>query len=127
MRIFNALFALAVFIAPVCAQTEADYLRPILADEILPPQVALFQLRQYVLHHVAKPPVPSSASQWTTDSTRLRQHLLTDVVFHGWPREWVEAPAKFEDAGVISGHGYRIRKLRYEIVPGFQSVALIRA
>lgn len=125
MRIFHAFFALAVFIAPVCSQTEADYLRPILADEILPSQVALFQLRQYVLHHVAKPPVPSSAPQWTTDSTRLRQHLLTDVVFHGWPREWVEAPAKFEDAGVINGHGYRIRKLRYEIVPGFQSVALL--
>jgi dienelactone hydrolase len=125
MTTSRALFALAVFVAPACAQTEADYLRPILADEILSPQVALFQLRQYILHRVAKPPAPSSAQQWTADSTRLRQHLLTDVVFHGWPREWVEAPPKFEDAGVISGHGYRIRKLRYQIVPGFQSVALL--
>src|SRR5205807_6829714 len=47
-------------------------------------------------------------------------------VFHGWPREWVDAPAKFEDLGVIpSGPGYRIRKLRYEIVPGFWSSAIL--
>lgn len=125
MKSFPAIFLLAVFMAPVYAQTEADYLRPILADEILSPQVAVFQLRQYILHRVAKSPAPSSAQQWTEASGRLRQHLLTDVVFHGWPREWVEAPAKFEEAGIVEGHGYRIRKLRYEIVPGFQSVALL--
>ena len=119
------LFALAVFIAPLHAQTEADHLRPILAEEILSPQVAVFQLRQYILHRVAKPPAPSTAPQWTSESARLRQHLLTDVVFHGWPREWVEAPPKFEEAGAIQGQGYRIRKFRYEIVPGFQSVALL--
>jgi dienelactone hydrolase len=125
MTTFRPLFAFAVFMAPVYAQTEADYLRPILADEILPPQVAVFQLRQYILRRVAKPPAPSSAQQWTDASARLRQHLLTDVVFHGWPREWVEAPPKFAEAGIINGDGYRIRKLRYEIVPGFQSVALL--
>jgi len=38
----------------------------------------------------------------------------------------VEAPPKFEDLGIIeSGKGYRIRKLRYEIVPGFQSTAIL--
>ena len=121
----RALLSLLVFMAPVWAQTEPDYLKPILEDEILPPQVAVFQLKQYVLHRVAKPPAPSSAEQWTAESGRLRRHLVDDVVFHGWPRDWVEAPPKFEDAGVIEGKGYRVRKLRYEIVPGFQSVALL--
>jgi dienelactone hydrolase len=38
----------------------------------------------------------------------------------------VEAQPEFEDLGTIeSGNGYRIRKLRYEIVPGFQSTALL--
>ncbi len=32
----------------------------------------------------------------------------------------------FEDLGVIeTGRGYRMRKLRYEIVPGFQSTAIL--
>ena len=121
----RVLLTLAVFAAPVWAQTEPDYLRPILENEILAPQVAVFQLRQYVLHRVAKAPAPSSAGEWTAASARLRRHLVDDVVFHGWPREWVEAPPKFEDAGIIDGKGYRVRKLRYEIVPGFQSVALL--
>jgi hypothetical protein len=38
----------------------------------------------------------------------------------------VNAPPRFEDLGVISGGaGYRLRKLRYEIVPGFQSTAIL--
>ena len=119
------LLTIAVLTMPLGAQTEAAYLRPILEDEILAPQVAVFQLRQYVLRRVAKPPAPTSAEQWTAESASLRKRLLNEVVFHGWPREWVDAPPKFEELGVIAGNGYRIRKLRYEIVPGFQSVALL--
>ncbi len=62
------------------------------------------------------------------EAQRIRQHLLNDVVFHGWPREWVDSPPHFEDLGLInSGHGYTIRKLRYEIAPGFWSAALLYA
>jgi dienelactone hydrolase len=119
------LLTFTVLLTPLRAQTEADYLRPILQDEILPAQIAVFQLRQYVLHRVAKPPTPTSADQWTANSATLRKRILNDVLFHGWPHEWVDAPPKFEEAGIITGNGYRIRKLRYEIVPGFQSVALL--
>jgi hypothetical protein len=49
---------LAVMAVHLGAQTEASYLRPILEDEILAPQVAVFQLRQYILRRVAKPPAP---------------------------------------------------------------------
>jgi dienelactone hydrolase len=122
---YTLLLTFAVLATPLCAQTEATLLRPILEDEILPPQVAVFQLRQYVLHRVAKPPTPASAEQWTAESVRLRKRLLNEVVFHGWPREWVDSPPRVEEVGVIAGKGYRIRKLRYEIVPGFQSVALL--
>ena len=67
-----------------------------------------------------------SSEHWTEEARRLRRHLLHDVVFHGWPEEWVNSPPKFEDLGAIeTHHGYRLRKLRYEIVPGFQSVAIL--
>jgi hypothetical protein len=47
-------------------------------------------------------------------------------VFHGWPSEWVNSKPKFEEVGIIeTGQGYRLHKLRYEIVPGFQSVAIL--
>lgn len=108
------------------AQSEARPLGRILSEPILSPEVSLFQLRQYILSRVAKPPAPASAQQWTTESKRLRERLLKEVVFHGWPQAWVAAPPKFEDLGLIgSGNGYRMRKLRYEIVPGFQSTAIL--
>jgi dienelactone hydrolase len=108
-------------------QADPEDLSALLKEEILPPAVAEFQIRQYLIEHVAAPPhVPSSSQDWTTQAARLRHHLLEEVAFHGWPREWVEAGPKFEDVGVIeTGSGYRIRKLRYEIVPGFESAALL--
>ena len=109
----------------VLSQTEPRYMEERLKEEILPPSVALFQLRQYILNRVAKLPTPTSASEWTADSKRIRDQIVSDIVFHGWPKEWVDAPPKFEDLGVTPGNGYQIRKLRYEIVPGFQSTAIL--
>jgi dienelactone hydrolase len=98
-----------------------DLLKP----EILPPGNALFQLRQYILNRVTTLAPPVSAAQWTADSKRIRDQIVNDIVFHGWPKEWVNAPPKFEDLGVTPGNGYQIRKLRYEIVPGFQGAAIL--
>jgi hypothetical protein len=107
------------------AQTKPVYLQEILKEEVLPPAVAQYQLRQYILQRIAHLTGPSNADQWTGESKRIREQILSGVVFHGWPKEWVDAPAKFEDLGVIPGNGYQMRKLRYEIVPGFQAVAIL--
>jgi dienelactone hydrolase len=106
---------------------EEDYITPVLKYQILPPEVAEFQVRQYLLSQVAAPPqVPSTPQAWTSEAARLRRHLVDDIAFHGWPREWVDSSPRFEEIGVIeTGAGYRIRKLRYEIVPGFYSTALL--
>jgi len=73
-----------------------------LKEEILSPDVAEFQIRQYLVNRIAAPPqVPSSPQEWTSEAARLRHHLLQDIAFHGWPREWVEAEPKFEEVGVI--------------------------
>ena len=117
-----------IFFAPGQAfgQSEPDAISQVLGEEILAPSVAVHEVKSYILSRVAPPPTVTSAQQWTEQAKRLRQHLLQDVVFHGWPNEWVNAPPKFEDLGVIeTGQGYRLRKLRYEIVPGFQSVAIL--
>jgi len=108
------------------AQSDPDLIDPVLRQEILAPDVAVFQMKQYMVGLVAKPPVATSAQSWTAEANRLRQHLLSDVVYHGWPKDWVDAPPHFEDLDAIeSGPGYRMRKLRYEIVPGFYSAAIL--
>ena len=69
---------------------------------------------------------PASAREWTTEAQRIRRHLLDDVVFHGWPSEWVNSPPRFEEAGAVEGtEGYRATRLRYEIVPGYFSSAVL--
>ena len=109
------------------AQGEAEDIQTILKDEILSPAVAEFQIRQYIVNAAAPAPkAPATAQEWTSEASRLRHHLLDDVVFHGWPKEWIESAPKFEEVGVIeTGDGYRIHKLRYEIVPGFEGSALL--
>jgi dienelactone hydrolase len=122
------VFLLIVFSALILAhaQSDSEQVGPILGEEILSPQVATFELKEYILRHVAHPPSASSAEQWTSEAKRLREHLLNDIAFHGWPKEWVNSPPKFEDLGVFATEkGYRLRKLRYEIVPGFQSTAIL--
>src|SRR5579863_8690707 len=71
---------------------EEEYVTPVLKYQILSPAVAEFQARQYLLNQVAAPPqVPSTPQEWTAEAARLRRHLLDDVAFHGWPREWVDS------------------------------------
>ncbi len=121
------LVFLACILPPTLAlaQSDARTLQPILQEQTLPPDVVLFQLRQYLLSRIAKPPKATSASGWTTEARRLRARFL-DEVFHGWPREWVTAAPRFEELGVVeSGNGYRMRKLRYEILPGFSATGIL--
>ena len=111
---------------PALAQTLPQQLGPILAEQIQPRVIPEYELRHHLMGQIPKLPSPARAEEWAAEEKQMRQHLLTDVVFHGWPREWVESPPRFEDLGLIeSGHGYALRKLRYEIVPGFQSTALL--
>jgi hypothetical protein len=117
----------ARFLTPLLfAQTNTDQVRAILKQQIQTEDVAEFQLRHYLMKRVPRLPAPANAEAWTAEQRKLRKQVLEEIIFHGWPEEWVDSPPKFEDAGIIeSGAGYRTRKLRFEIVPGFWSVALL--
>ena len=118
--------SLCVLVAiPASSQTTTRAVRAILEDQILPPEVATFQFRDYVVRRAKNLPEVHDAAQWTKSAHQLRQHLLQDIVFHGWPEAWVTSPPRFEEVQILPGKGYRIRKLRYEIVPGFQGAALL--
>lgn len=122
-RCFVAGFALA---ATLSAQTTSRQVGQVLAPALHSPDVTFYQLRQYLMKKAPVLQAPRAAADWEAESRRLRRRILDEVVFHGWPREWVEAPLKVEDLGAIpSGPGYRLRKLRYEIVPGFWSSAIL--
>jgi dienelactone hydrolase len=120
-------FLMGLLVASAAAaQTTPRQVQALLEPPLVSPDVIAAELRQYLAARVPPLPKPHSAAEWTSEAGRIRRKLLDDVVFHGWPRAWVEAPPKFEDAGgVAAGPGYRVRKLRYEIVPGFLSTAIL--
>jgi dienelactone hydrolase len=126
MRSKTVLIASLTLVASAMGQSRARDLAVVLQTPLETPDVVAFQLRQYMYQRIPKLNTPATAAQWTAEADKMRKHLLDDVVFHGWPRAWVDAPPRFEDLGIIeSGKGYRVRKLRYEIVPGFQSTAIL--
>jgi dienelactone hydrolase len=118
--------AILLFTSAASAQIDAKHIREILDPPLQSKQVVTFQLQQYILKRAPQLPPPGTAQQWTEQAEKIRKHVLDDVVYHGWPQEWVTMPPQFEDLGYLpSGKGYRLRKLRYEIVPGFYSTALL--
>jgi dienelactone hydrolase len=107
------------------AQFTYTNVRPVLQRPLLPHDVLLYQLQHYLLARIAQPPTPASEAAWTQDAEKIRGQFLQRM-FHGWPQEWIDSPPAFVEVGVIeTGKGYRIRKFRYEIVPGFYTGALL--
>jgi dienelactone hydrolase len=106
------------------AQADAKLVAPLLQRRLQTESVVAEQLRHFMLARVPPLSLPPDATQWTTETERLRAREL-EVIYHGWPQSWIDAPPKFEEVGTLEGRGYRIRKLRYEVVPGMYSVALL--
>ena len=127
MRSFCAVLFSVLFCASLaCGQEVTEQVSALVSQPIQSHEEVIDQLREYLMARAPVLPKPVSAGAWTAQAEKIREHLLNDVIFHGWPREWVDAPPRFEQTGVIeTGKGYRILKLRYEIVPGFWSAALL--
>jgi dienelactone hydrolase len=123
------LFGIVVCAFTIVSALAADDSSPVDAALQAPVQnasVTAFQLQQFLMRRITEFKPPTSAAAWNVQSTALRAHILRDIVYHGWPHNWIEAPPRFEQVQVIeTQHGYRLRKYRYEIVPGFYSSAIL--
>ncbi|MGI8743039.1 MAG: alpha/beta hydrolase family protein [Bryobacteraceae bacterium] len=117
---------IALLLAPAAfPQTTAESVTRTMQQPLQNSEITAWQIRRYVVGKVPKLVLPGSAAEWTTQAGELRRRAL-EVAFHGWPKEWIDPAPKFEDLGYLpAGEGYRLRRLRFEIVPGFQASALL--
>ena len=94
--------SIALFFTVFAAgQSDTRQLQPLLAAPVQSSAVTEFQLRQYLMKQVAPVSVPKNAQAWEAEARRIRAHLLDEVIFHGWPKEWVNAQPRFENVGSI--------------------------
>ncbi len=108
------------------AQTAPAQVTDVMKRQVQRHETIAYQLQEYLFKSIPTLPAPESARQWTEEEAQLRSQILDQVAFHGWPKAWADAAPKFEDLGEIAGgNGYRMRKLRFEIVPGFESTAIL--
>lgn len=118
------LATLAFSILSAGAQTNV--LAPLLARDLIGPNLALAEVQNYTENRVPLMPAMKSAAEWEKEAARLRRATHEEVIFRGEARAWRDAKTKVEMLDTIpGGPGYSIRKLRYEVLPGLWAPALL--
>ncbi len=110
--------------AALWAQTAEDA-RRWLDKALLDAQQPQVEAQVYMASRVPLVPSFVSALEWQRYAGELRRRLLKEVVFRGVAKQWREAPGKVEWLETIEGAGYRVRKLRYQVLPGLMVPALL--
>jgi cephalosporin-C deacetylase-like acetyl esterase len=118
-----AILALLCFANIVRGSPEIERL---LARSIIDSNTPLQEVQAFTEGRVPLMPVADSAREWTSIADRLRKDTLDDVVFRGEAAKWRKQKTKVVWLEAIEGGSqYRIRKLRYEAVPGMWIPALL--
>lgn len=104
---------------------EAD-VKALLAREVVGPRQARLDVSDYIRARVPKLKPAASAAEWEKESARLRADVLDRVVFQGEAKKWRDFKVSIQWLDTIEGGpGYRIKKLRYEALPGLWIPALL--
>ena len=110
----------------VFSSTEGDPLQQWLEQPLLSPDEFSSQIRGFIRSRIPRLEIPATVEEWRQQSTELRRRLREEIVFRGVPAEWYapETPVVWGDV-IETGHGYLIRKLRYEALPDLWIPALL--
>jgi len=121
-------FLLGVLIAGLPGQDAGaqDDLAVSLGERVIEKTQVARELREFVSQRVPPLQLAADAAAWKRESKRLRREVLQQAVFRGVPASWHRpAPAVEWLDRIETGHGYSIRKLRIEALPGLWIPALL--
>jgi len=117
---------LLVLSGPLAAAEPAKALQAALDKPIIGPRQSQLEVQDWCEARVPRMPAVKTAAEWEAIANRLRQDVLDKVVFRGAAAGWRTAPLRVEwQETSAGGPGYRIRKLRYEALPGLWIPALL--
>lgn len=98
----------------------------VLSQRIIDPQLPLQEVQAYTESRILPMPDVTTVAEWEEYARTTRQRVLDEVVFRGEAQVWRSQPTRVEFLDTIDGGpGYHIRKLRFEILPGMWTAALL--
>ena len=98
----------------------------LLSRRIIDPNLPLEEVQRYTESRVPPMPEVASVKEWEKHATRMRRETLDKVVFRGEAAKWRTYKGKVEWLETIDGGPeYKIKKLRYEALPGLWIPALL--
>ncbi len=114
------LLATLMSCAAISAAAEPQpSLQSLLQRAILTTNVPLTGVQAYCEARVPRMPRVKTVAEWEKVAERTRQRMFERVVFRGEAAAWRDAKTRVEWFDTIEGGpGYRIRKPRYEALPG---------
>ena len=119
------LLIVGLFVAPA-AQSQNLGLQEILAQPILAPNQPAVEAKAYAASRVPALKIPTTRRDWEASARETRKRVLEEVIFRGEAQAWRGATTNVEWLETIQGGpGYRIKKLRYEAIPGLWIPALL--
>ncbi len=129
-RILYAVLVLCIFAgehrSSVWAEVPPETLTQWLEKSALAPEASLKETQAYCAARVPKMPAVTTLAEWQTYAQKLREETLAKTVYRGQAAAWRDAKLGVEYLDDIAGGpGYKIRKLRYEALPGLWIPALL--
>ena len=125
IRLLAAVLTIVVSVLTASLSAQDDVVA-LLKHEIIGNELPLAEVQRYIESRVPKMPACATAAEWQAEADRLRQAVLDRVVYRGEAARWRDAATKVEWLETIEGGpGYKIKKLRYEALPGMWIPALL--
>src|SRR6516164_7029373 len=110
----GVILAATVAVAPAAE----PWLETYLAQPILAPKQTLIETQIHLASRVKPMPAIADRAAWDRYAADLRARILDNVVFRGEAKKWRDLPTRVEWLDAIPANGYRVKKFRYEVVPG---------
>jgi dienelactone hydrolase len=118
--------AAAVLFGGMVHAEEKSPVAELLGREIIGPRQSMIEVQDYLETRIPRMPKPTDRAEWEKEAKRLRADVLSRCVFRGEAVAWRDAKTAVEWQDEIKGGpGYKIKKLRYEALPGLWIPALL--
>jgi len=96
-----------------------------LSQPLLNSKETMVEAQIYLASRVQPMPPIRDRDEWEKYAAGLRGQILDNVVFRGEAAHWRNLPVKVEWLDTIPANGYRLRKFRYQVLPGLWLPALL--